>query len=470
MTSLTGRTQIAHLLRRAGFGATESELDAYEKLGFADSVEQLLKPEEVNDPLDQQIAAANPDTSTLTNISQLWLYRMIHTKRPLQEKMTLFWHGHFATGIQKVKSPQLMWKQNETFRRLGLAKFYDLVLAVSQDPAMLIWLDNRTNKKAAPNENYGRELMELFTLGIGNYTEFDVRAAARAFTGWFVHRKRTADSKHPIDGSFFFNARQHDDGQKTFLGQTGNWNGDDIIRIILSKPASDTFIATKLFSYFVWDNPDPKTVAPFAEAFAKSDHDIRALIRTIFLSPEFSSEQALRAKIKSPAEYVAGLMKAFNVARPPALAVGSMTLQGQQLFNPPNVGGWPGGLSWVSTNSLLERYNFANYLLTGESELNLKSRKGLTKAKVPKSGHALVDATQLLGANSSMTPDQLVDASLHLLLDGDATAEQRNALIAYLKLDDHGKTGNFVWNPQTVASKLPGVVHLTITIPAYQTA
>lgn len=470
MSSLTGRTQIAHLLRRAGFGATEADLDAYEKLGFENSVNQLLNPQEVDDPLDQQLAAAKPDTSTLTAITQLWLYRMMHTKRPLQEKMTLFWHGHFATGIQKVKSPQLMWKQNETFRQLGLGKFYDLVLAVSKDPAMLIWLDNRTNRKAAPNENYGRELMELFTLGIGNYTEFDVRASARAFTGWFLKGVKGSDGKHFVDGSFYFNPRQHDDGQKTFLGETGNWNGTDIIRIILSKPASDTFMATKLFSFFVWDNPDPKTVAPFAQLFASSDHNIQTLMKAIFMSPEFSSEQALRAKIKSPAEYVAGLLKAFNVAKPPAVAVGSMTLQGQQLFNPPNVGGWPGGLSWVSTNSLLERYNFANYLLTGESELPSAKKKASQTATTTKKTKPIVNAATLLDATSTTTPDRLVDASLTLLLDGDASADQRTALINYLKLNDQGKAGTFQWDPQTVENKLPGVVHLTTTIPSYQTA
>ncbi len=223
MAVLTPRTRIAHLLRRAGFAASEAELNEYVALGFEASVDRLLNPELVPDDLETKIAALNLDLTTAAALPLYWLFRMVNTKRPLQEKMSLFWHGHFATGISKVNSPQLMLAQYQLFNRLGLGNFNDLTLQVSQDPAMLDWLDSNQNRKNAPNENYGRELLELFMLGIGNYTERDVAAAARAFTGWFFDavRDNTAN-KRITSARFAFNEKQHDTGSKTFLGQTGN--------------------------------------------------------------------------------------------------------------------------------------------------------------------------------------------------------------------------------------------------------
>jgi len=493
--ALTGQTQIAHLLRRAGFGATPAELEAYAQLGFNNAVDRLLNPDQVDDDLDAKVAALNLDMSKPGVIMWLWFYRMLNTKRPLQEKMALFWHGHFATAISKVGSAELMWNQSQLFRQMGLGNFEDLVVAVSKDPAMLIWLDNRTNRKQAPNENYGRELMELFTLGIGNYTELDVRAAARAFTGWNMKvTQRQPNGKRIAAAEFFFNARQHDDGQKTFLGQTGNWNGDDIIRIILAKPASAQFIVGKMFSFFVWDNPDAATLQPFVDVYTKSHYDLRATMQAILRSPQFSSEQAYRAKIKSPAEAVVEMMKQLGVTVPPPRVVVSTTLQGQQLFNPPNVGGWTSGLGWISTNSLLERYNFANALLTGQGEGSiaaaLKNYEAQRGGGTTQSGAALaavsgasqangqtrmtgrpayaVNPATLLAGKDLSTPESVVDACLGLFLDGDVAASIRTALVSYLKLGADGKPGTFTLNDQTMDDKVRGVLHLTMTAPTYQ--
>lgn len=328
MAAIAPRARIAHLLRRAGFGASEAELDEYAALGFAGSVERLLNPEQVPDDLASKVAALGLDLDTAAALPPYWLFRMVNTKRPLQEKMCLFWHDHFATAISKVRSPQLMLLQYQLFGRLGLGKFYDLTLAVSQDPAMLVWLDGNQNRKNAPNENYGRELLELFMLGLGNYTEEDVQAAARAFTGWFFQAERDPDNNNRITAArFVFTERQHDFGPKTFLGQTGNWNGDDIIRIAMQQPACARFIAAKLFAAFVWDNPDAATVAPYADLLMQSGYDIRATLRALLLSDHFSSDRAYRATTKNPAEYVAGFMRTLGITTPPATT-------------PPTCAGW----------------------------------------------------------------------------------------------------------------------------------
>jgi uncharacterized protein (DUF1800 family) len=446
------RSRIAHLLRRAGFGAGDAELNDYLALGFQGAVDRLLNPEQVADDLDQRVAALNLDPSKLVSIQYQWLYRMVNTKRPLQEKLTLFWHGHFATAISKVASPQLMWQQNQLFRDKGLGSFYDLTLAVSQDPAMLIWLDGITNRKAAPNENYGRELMELFTLGIGNYTEDDVKAAARAFTGWFFKAERDPDKKRIVSAEFQFNPRQHDETAKTFLGQTGNWNGDDVIRIILQHPASARFVTRKLFSFFVWDNPDDATIQPFADVYTQSKYDIRATLRAIFLSPQFLSPQAYHAKIKAPAELVAGALRTLGVTTPPPAAILSLQKMGQELFNPPNVGGWTSGPGWISTSSLLERFNFVNRVIT--------TRGG--KSVQP------FDPNALLAGKDLTTADQLADYFAGLLLDGDLAPDQRAALVGYLDRDAQGQTAPFTLTPQTLDGKVRGLIHLTMAAPQYQ--
>jgi uncharacterized protein (DUF1800 family) len=459
MVELTARTRIAHLLRRAGFGATAAETDEYLALGFEGAVERLLGPETVADAdldarLDALVLDPAANQTAFPDLQIEWFYRMITTKRPLQEKLALFWHGHFATANSKVNSPALMRQQYRLFLNLGLGNFQDLALGVSKDPAMIIWLDNNQNRVKAPNENYGRELLELFMLGIGNYTEDDVKATARAFTGWFFKGERSAGTgRQWISGEFAFDPKQHDNGPKTFLGQTGNWDGGDIIRIALGQPACARFIARKLFSFFVWDAPDDATIAPFADAFVKANFDIRETMRAILLSPQFSSERAYRAKTKGPAEFVAGFLRTVGMPTPTRDTVTSARRIGQELFNPPHVGGWTSGLGWISPGSLLDRANYANKIVTARQ----------TNATV-----SIFDPSLLMTGKTLTTPEALVDHFAGLLLDGNIAPAARDALLHYLRLNDKGQPAAFTLDARTLDAKVRGLIHLIAASPEYQ--
>ncbi len=467
MVELTERARIAHLLRRAGFGATAAELDEYQALGFTGAVERLLNPEKIAQPeLDVRINALDLDPATnrdaFAALQVAWFDRMIATKNPLQEKLALFWHGHFATAESKVGSPFLMRQQYQLFLALGLGNFRDLAVAVSKNPAMLIWLDGNQNRAKSPNENYGRELLELFMLGIGNYTENDVKAAARAFTGWsFTGDRSVSGGRQYISGTFAFDEKQHDKNPKTFLGQAigtpanGDWLSDGLAIIdgALRQPAAARFIAGKLFSFFVWDGPDAATIAPFAEAFARNTFDLRELLRAILLSPEFSSERAYRAKAKSPSEYVVGLLRALGVPNATRDTVNSARRMGQELFNPPNVGGWTSGLGWISPGSILDRANFANRTVT---------------ARQTNATAVMFDPALAMQGKALTTPEQFTDHFVGLLLDGNATPEQRAALNNYLRLNDKGQLGTFALDAKTLDSKVRGLIHLVASAPAYQ--
>src|SRR5947209_7509927 len=250
-----------------------------------------------------------------------------------------------------------MFEQNKTLRKYALGKFRPFLLDMSRDPAMLIWLDSNSNIKGKANENYAREVMELFSLGVGNYTETDIREAARAFTGW-----------HTEDDAFEFNRRWHDDGKKTVLGQTGNWNGDDVVRILLAQKACAAFLVGKLYSFLISEAQEPPKalLAPLAEALRKSDYDLAACVRTILSSRLFFSEHAYRQRIKSPVEFVLGAVKAVTEGAVPQLVlVPRLEAMGQPLFAPPNVKGWQGGRAWLNTSTVLARQNFAQALAMG---------------------------------------------------------------------------------------------------------
>lgn len=458
MVELTERARIAQLLRRAGFGGTAAEIDEYQALGFAGAVDRLLNPQLIAQPeLEARLDALDLDPATnptwFSDLQVEWFYRMLNTRCPLQEKMALFWHGHFATAQAKVASAALMRQQYRLFLDRGLGNFGDLALGVAKDPAMLIWLDGNQNRAKAPNENWGREFLELFTLGIGNYGEDDVKAAARAFTGWFFTGDRsTAKGKHYINGTFAFAPRQHDAGVKTFLGQTGNWDGGDIVRIVIAQPACATFIARKLFSFFVWDAPDDATIAPFAATLSQRNFDLRETLRAILLSPEFSSERAYRAKVKGPVEFVAGLLRTLGITTPTRDTVTVARQLGQELFNPPNVGGWPSGLAWVSPGSILNRANYANKVVT---------------ARVASNTVAAFDPNTLIGGKELTTPEALADYFIALLLDGNVTPDERAALVAYLTLNDRGQPAPFPSAAKTFDAKVRGLIHLVCSTPAY---
>ncbi|MCI0813101.1 MAG: DUF1800 family protein, partial [Chloroflexi bacterium] len=332
MTTTTARdTSLhAHLLRRAGFGATPEELDHYSALSYEDAVEELLRAENPQNLPDDLIRRYHTDMHELrfsNSAAAYWLYRMVTTKAPMQEKIALFWHGIFATGYAKTNQARSLLNQIEMFRNFGLGKLDDLLLELARDPSMIIWLDNQDNHNGAINENWGRELLELFTLGIGNYTEDDVKEASRAFTGWtlgnaeYMAMRASKDSIWPygrIAWHFDFRDGDHDHGEKTFLGETGDLNGDDIIRIICRQPATARYIARHLYDYFVADEEpvpqwpytppkDPEAIDALAQAYFDGDHNIGHMLKVLFNSDFFKEAQF--ARVKGPAELVAGTMR-----------------------------------------------------------------------------------------------------------------------------------------------------------------
>ena len=277
------------------------------------------------------------------NISTAWMDRMATSPAQLREKMTLFWHGHFAC---RVRQPGPALSLHNTTRKHALGKFPDLLLAVSQEPAMLEFLNNRQNHKGHANENFAREVMELFTLGRGSYSEQDVKEAARAFTGW----------SYDYQGNFKFRPLDHDDGPKTFLGRTGNLRGEDVLAIIMEQPAAATFLTTKLYCFFVNDTPDPARIAPLADAFRRSDYDIRDLLERMFSADWFYDPANVGTHLKSPVELLAGIRRTLGVRLDNELPLlGYQKALGQTLFEPPNVAGWPGGRNWIDSSSLLLR-------------------------------------------------------------------------------------------------------------------
>src|ERR1700730_15584857 len=381
------RSQVAHLLRRAGFGATEAELDQYTALGFAGALDRLLNPEQVDDSAtDQQLIPLTTDLGDPKKIEPAkfwWLNRMLYTQRPLQEKLTLFWHNHFATANSKVGNSVLMLQQIQLFRDYGLGNFEGMLQRVTRDPATLIWLDNRLNRKGAPNENFAREVQELFTVGIGNYTEQDIKEAARAFTG------------HTLDKNlkYVFNQGQHDAGLKTFQGQTGNFDANDILAILVRNPATARFITAKLFTMFVYDNPDPATIDRLANTFVSTNFDMRSVMRDLFGGPEFLSSQAFHGQIKQPVELVTGSLKALNVQNVGPDVTQFLRRMGQDLLNPPDVSGWEGGPGWINGTTLFERFNWGDRLAMGRDS---------TKPD-------FADVPGQLQAHNVTTPDGLVD-------------------------------------------------------------
>ena len=412
---------MAHLLRRAGFGATRRELERYESQGYEAAVDELLAPAEPGRMGDDLVRRYHHEYSGLmgqTGPGATWLYRMISTDNPLQEKMALFWHGLFATGYPKITNGKVMLDQLRMFRRYGLGSFKTLLVELSKDPAMIIWLDNQDNHTGTINENYGRELLELFSLGVGNYTEDDVKECARAFTGWtignmeYMKLRAIRDSIWPygrISWHFRYREEDHDDGEKTFLGETGRFNGEDIIEILCRQEATAKFLARHMYHYFVADEPpvpqwpytpprDPAAVDALAQAYFDSGYDITAMLRVLFTSDFFRSQDTWYEKVKSPADLMAGVLRLTGEYRMPERDfVGEsqrMTFMGQQLANPPSVEGWHQGTEWVDTGTLVERINFATGHLGRIDAPGVRSmiRGVCSQAEGPISPEGLVDA------------------------------------------------------------------------------
>jgi uncharacterized protein DUF1800 len=353
------RRWIAHLYRRAAFGASVAEIEKAASVGLSKTIEDLMMGEPDAEERLELLNETGQYYNEPVNLRVWWLYAMLEGGHPLREKLTLFWHNHFATSYAKVRSTKLMYEQNVTLRKHALGKFRPFLLDMSKDTAMLVWLDSNRNIKGAPNENYAREVMELFSLGVGNYSEKDVQEAARSFTGWH----------HDAEGvKFENNPLLHDDGEKTVLGKTGRWTGADVIRICCDQPACARFLVGKLYNYLVSETAPPRgLIDPLVTSFRKSDYDIAALVRTMLSSQLFFSEHAYRKRVKWPVEYALGAVRAAVSARVPMSdIVDPLAKMGQVLFNPPNVKGWRTGTDWLNSATLLARNNFAERVAMGE--------------------------------------------------------------------------------------------------------
>ncbi|HKD75901.1 MAG TPA: DUF1800 domain-containing protein, partial [Ktedonobacterales bacterium] len=407
-TIATGN-QIQHLLRRAGFGARADEIQQYSQLGVSGAIERLLNYTQVSDDIDSRLSSLNLNLSTIPDSQRWWLLRMLYSQRPLQEKMTLFWHGLLTSSYTKVGGKAgygFMVKQNTFLRDHALDKYDTILLGITQDPAMMNWLDLRLDRKNSPNENYARELMELFTMGVSSgYTQTDVHDSARALTGFTLSR----------DGTVTYNPAQHDNGQKTLLGHTGDLSYHDVISIVAGHPATGPFLSKRLFQFFVHENPSTAELQPMVDAYYHSGHSIMEVMRAMFNSPAFFAPAAYRSRIKSPAEFVVGAIRQLDLETQGQGLSTAMTQMGQTIFDPPNVAGWPGDQAsdnWMSTSTWLARVNFINAIFNTQTGGNIV-QDAITKYHLK-------------------TPDDLVNHYTGVLIDGQLSTARRQSLSQYL--------------------------------------
>ena len=432
---------MAHLMRRAGFGASRDELEERVAKGYEATVEELLEPE-VNGipPFHEGIlyrhfqGFRNPGNPL--NMQSNWMYRMINTPRPLEEKMVLFWHHVFATGYSKVDNGNQMLAQIETFRRYALGNYRDILVELSKDPAMIFWLDNNENHKHAPNENWGRELLELFSMGQGNYTEEDVKECARAFTGWTISNRLPRNPYGRFLWEFEYREDDHDDTEKMFLGHRGRFNGEDIIDIVIRQPATARFVARHLYNFFVADEiqvpswqdvapRDPAAVNIIGDAFISSGYDIRSTLKMLFNSDFFKDEAVRFAKVKSPAELIAGTMRLVGEYRYPKPGITALAeecnYQGQALLDPPSVEGWHTGGEWIDSGALLRRINFA------ADQMVKQELPGIQFIIERMSCHEALDAEGLVdGCLDLMGPVQVEEQTRRELIDHVSKSEPAN--------------------------------------------
>ena len=459
---------MAHLMRRAGFGATREELEARGAKGYEATVEELLNLEGP-EPLDRdEMMRYHPwnwRPGTLPGMGAAeWLHDMINTKRPLEQKMTLFWHQVFATGVSKVDHYDDVMDMIFMFREKGMGNFRELLLEVAKNPAMIYWLDNCDNHASAVNENWGRELLELFSMGVGNYTEVDVRECSRAFTGWTFFPKLPRGPIGRHDWFFEYREEDHDDGEKTFLGETGNLNGEDIIRIICEQPATSQFIARHLYNFFVADEAqvpawavtpplDQEAIDLLADTLMESSYDIRSTLRVLFNSEFFKN--ARFARLKSPTEVVVGTLRLVGGAEFPAPGIGDLSRQpcymGQDLLNPPSVEGWHTGAEWINSGSLMRRVNFTADLVGDVGRPGIKS---------------LLDRLESQG---DRTPEKMVDACLDLMGPLEVHRESRDELIGFVE-----EGGEFAWDTadqvQVSTARVSELLQIIVSLREYQYA
>lgn len=445
--------QTGHLLRRAGFGANPTELAMYRNLGFSAAVDRLLNYSQVSDDAtEQRLAALNLDLNKPVNQQQWWLMRMAWTQRPLLEKMTLFWHGVLTSSFTKVggsKAFMRMMIQNQFLREHAFDTFDNIMLGITSDPAMLFYLDLTKSTKTVPNENYARESMELFTIGLGNYTQQDVSEGAAALTGWRVRGLKSV-----------YIPRLHNDLTKRYLGQTGNFDYKDVVRILANHPAAPWFISRKLFTFFVYENPSADDLKPLVDTYVQSGHNMGAVMRTLLTSPQFVSAKAYRSRVKSPTEFAVGAIRALNVQDDGAGLPNYTTLMGQTLFNPPNVAGWPAdkvSALWLNSGTWMMRLNFIDALLV---------RGMFTRGKAT----SPINLQTVVDNNSISTPEQFVDYFTSFLLDGEVTSDRRTQFINYLTTPDSSSGAQVTLKGGTSypLGRVRGTLYLIMASPEYQ--
>ena len=431
---------MAHLMRRAGFGATRDEIESAIAEGYENTVDTLLDASGATYMPDDIIRRYHVDQSELRLVDVAvanWLYRMMTTTSPLQEKIALFWHSLFATGERKVNNVKTMSSQVETFRKHGLGSFRTLLVQISRDPAMLLWLDNNDNHKDAVNENYGRELLELFSMGIGNYSEQDVKEAARAFTGWtfenaeYMALRAMKASIWPysrVAMQFEFRPDDHDYSEKTFLGESGPFNGEDIIDVIVRHPATARFVCTRLYQFFVADEVDEAGEAlidRLSQTYFDSGYEIGAILKDMFNSDHFKSDSVRFRRVKSPAELVAGTLRTARPFPRPSVEMFkaglSTNYMGQELLNPPSVEGWHEGAEWIDSGSLVERVNFASQYLGNPSSPGVQAIADRLSSELP----------------SQISSEGLVDACLDLIGPIEVSEDTRATLVESSEAYEH---------------------------------
>lgn len=459
---------MAHLMRRAGFGARRDELEERVKYGYEATVEELLHPDQ-QEPVDiYDLYRYQPWTwkpGTVYGMGHApWVYRMLNTKAPLQEKMTVFWHGIFATGVSKVDHWDEIMDMIDTFRDNGMGKFRDIVMSAAKSPAMLYWLDNNENFNGRINENWGRELLELFTIGVTNYTESDVYECSRAFTGWTMASKLPRFPMGRFDWEFEYLDEIHDHSEKSFLGHTGDFNGDDIVNIVLQQPATARFIARHLYNFFVADEAqvpawsvtpprDADAIDQLVEKLYTTDYDIRATLRLLLNSDFF--KEARFAKVKSPVEVMVGTLRFVGGSELPAPGIGNLSRQvaymGQELLNPPSVEGWHTGPEWINSGSIMSRTNYFTDMISDTERPGVKG---------------LINALQERG---TLTAEDFVDTCLDLLGPLDVEAAPRQELV-----DLANEGGPLTWGTNggydSTVARITEMLQLIVSLRDYQFA
>jgi uncharacterized protein (DUF1800 family) len=425
------RRDATHLLWRTQFGATNAEIDETFAAGLQKTLDQRLSPQ----PESAQFQSAEElllrtafDTSSIADLKAWWLYRMLNSANQLVEKMSLLWHSHFATSNAKVQSVPHMAAQNDLIRQNAAGSFRKLLHGMSRDVAMLVWLDGNANRKRQPNENFAREVMELFSLDVGHYTEQDIKEAARAFSGWQVR-----------EGKFWFNPLQHDSGSKTVFGKTGNFDGDDIVELCLAQDACPRFLALKILRTFVVPAPDAGLIDGLAQRIRFHDFAMGKVLRELFGSQLFFSPESRNAIIKGPVELVLGAYRSLESHPNLAAAVPLLAALGQDILEPPTVKGWDGGRLWISSTSMLQRANFAAELITG-------NRLGTISDPERSVAHLALD-----------TPEAVVHHYGNLLLNNDLDPDVMARLANYISQAQGSRD-----------QRIRGVIQLIMTMPEFQ--